>query len=205
MIHSALYKFISNLKRLACAGVLFTSFQTANAVISLDFSFDPSANSGAGSVTATYNGSWDVASSQNFTFNERESSDFTFFSLAGSSGAFFSSGINGPYPWSTAANWDSRAGDTFGLVINAVYGPANFTSSTPISGSMTRSGSLTDLGFSSNLGGQSGTLLGTPGTVQWTTSVVPESSQFGLLLGCGVLFLVSLRRTRHTIRSSACG
>ncbi|MBC2601611.1 hypothetical protein [Puniceicoccus vermicola] len=89
----------------------------------------------------------------------------------------------------------SPGSDSFGFDQNYVYGPNDFTNSTMITGSISRTGSLTDLGFANNSGGLSGTLSGGGGTVNWSTSaVIPEPSAYAALAGFLALGIAACRR-----------
>jgi len=175
------------------ATALASSLSTANAAINLNFEYDPSANSGAGSVVAEFSGSWDVGHMVSLSGDFLFSDDVQFLSLSGDFD-YGDGGIDGDNPWGIGQFWDERTGDIFGFDTFNVYGPTGFETDTVITGTMTRGGSLTDLGFANDLGGLSGVLTGAGGTVNWSTSVVPEPSATGLVVSTLVLLWVAGRR-----------
>lgn len=135
----------------ALAAVLITL--PAQAAITLTFEY----NNVSGETTASWNGTWDIADFTAGPGNFSETSNSSFDARQGLSSVALGS-ISGPYPWSvTRSDWTINPGsDNFGFDRGSVYGPGSgFGASTIITGSMTRTGNLTDLGFASNTGGDS--------------------------------------------------
>lgn len=163
----------------ACAAFLVCL--PAQAAITLSFEYDTVSNV----TTASWSGTWDVSYSFISAGSGIETASEWFYAYEDAFTGNDNILIPGPYPWSTTrSDWTiSPSSDPFGFDEFGVYGPAGgFTPATVIAGSMFRTGNLTDLGFADNSGGLSGTLSGTGGTVNWSTSAIPEPSTYAALV-----------------------
>ena len=128
----------SPLKRLALAFAGLLAFASAaNAAIQLDFVYDTS----TGRTTASYNGTWDVNSAGSPGYeNTLYGDDYSLLAIQGSFSVSGVGAFSSQFAWDTSFAAQGGSGDSFGFntdSINAtIFGPAGFTSSTVMSGSV---------------------------------------------------------------------
>jgi hypothetical protein len=167
--------------------------------ISISFYYDPGPNR----TIVNYLGSFDINSNDSATFSSQliTAGSTSFLSLPATTVGAADKGFTLYYPWVTAGNATSRVGDPFGITQGYVYGPENFTSETVISGGMEYSGkNLTDLGLRD---GQSGTLTGSAGTINWAAvagdiSAVPEPGGGPFIASLFAMSALTLRLRKKT-------
>lgn len=176
------------------ASLAIPSFSAAS--INLVFSYDP----GTTTTTATYNGSWDMSSTNVFADNRKEITPTSFFSN-NTTYSLVVAGIATPYPWTASLFATGQTGDSFAITSTFVGGPAaGFSDSTVISGSLIFAGTdLATLGLSD---GQSGSLSGAAGSVDWSVTQIPEPSTTMAIAGLLVILMVLFSKPTRGSRIS---
>jgi len=190
---------MKNLKLLTMCGILAVSC-TASSYAAMNLSIVY--NTSADETTFIGSGSWDVFSKtkdSNTTFIGTAS---TFVLMAGGTISTMQSVGGGltklsgdSLPSSGALNSSTVIGDRWGFGLNEINGPFNYTAGDSISSSLVVSGDVTGLVTSGSL---AGTYTGNGNTFTFTgTTVVPETSSYGLLLGLAGTAVVFVRRKRR--------
>ncbi len=173
-----------------------------------DFTWDFVQDTNAGTVTASYVGTWNFnAGTDTSAFGNADAVGFNahgWLVLHGSVNPV--SGVtqalmSGALPWSLSGSQFLPTpaqinGADWGIYYGYAYGPSSYTSNTSISGSYVWANTtLADLSIS----GSGGTFSGGNTPIVWTATTVPEPATWGALLGVGCLIFAGVRRR---VRSS---
>jgi hypothetical protein len=176
---------------------------TAKAQVHLDFVYDPAERR----VDLHYYGTWAINYDpahgvyNPFISTEARLSSVTLFggntqpySIAPTVEETF----DFPMAWNGAPDGTWVSGDVFGFTTNSIYGPAEFTTGTYMSGYAVfyLFNDLSEMGFdAAEILAGSGSHSGAAGTLYWTvTSAVPEPATYAAFLGGAALLICIMRR-----------